>query len=245
MESNFNQIPNDLESEEKFLAEQEEVVETSLKRKKKTVLISICAIIVVLLGICAVVLLPKYSHYSKANRALEEKNYEVAIEEYSLIESFMDSENRRQEAYIEYARVCAEDGSYEKMLELLDHVGQTEETRTIIIESAEKCAEKNAFADMITILGSVEQTQDVVAIYTKSAEKCIGEKKYGDAVKIIKAVHTKAAVENLWKACGVGYIEEEKYSDAVEALNQLSDSESKRYCAYALAKLDIQQGKFE
>ncbi len=188
-------------------------------KKTKTGLIVAIVAIVAILGACAGVFLPKYLHVSKADKARQEKNYELAIEEYSLAKGFLSSEEKQQETYLEYAAACSEQGSYDDMLAILEKVDEKHDARSIYVDSAKDCISKKQYVNATKILSALPSMTGVEDLWKACGLGFVAGGDYDKAITVLKRLSDSESANYLSYSQAKLDIKDKKYESAVRNLN--------------------------
>lgn len=170
------------------------IPEDNSKSLKKAGIICGILVIVAITGILLAKFIPKFSSYNEAEELLKEGKIEEAVEIYSELSDFRDSnEKARGGAYYEYAEDLFESGDYQNASTYFmkaatyayeDSESRFKESRYIY---GERCLEEQRFDEAAAAFASVGEYEDAaekeLECYYKKAESCMEAGDYDNAAK--------------------------------------------------------------
>ncbi|MBQ3079991.1 MAG: hypothetical protein IJC48_08360 [Clostridia bacterium] len=134
------------------------------------------------------------SYGKAAEKAIEDKNFDRAIEIYTDIGAKEEVKNARS-AYADYAK---ETGDYEKAAVEYGKAGLNDESYEMYMLYAEKCVEEGDYANAVETYKKYNEQEKIVNVRTLWAEKLYAEKDYDGASEQYKLMgDTDKAIEVL------------------------------------------------
>ena len=206
-------IDNRIFEEEKIkkdkAAKEKKELEIKLKRYKKIILLICVASIVILVGrIVLINFVFPYFKYEKANKEMENENYEIAIDLYNDLNDYKNAKEKQKETTYEYATKLLEKNpmkAYE-LFETLDTYGESLQNKYIAaINAAQYCEQKKEIRNAYEwYLKGNEKDKALEILYTYVINnkdnqkqeiydfiKILLENQYKDSENIYKELYSK------------------------------------------------------
>ena len=202
-------------------------ISANSKKIKNTAIIALISILAVALGVLAIIYVPKYVHYSKAGKAFEISDYDTAIEQYGKAGTFLHSDEKLKDTYVAYARSCADDGSYDKAIGLLEGSDRTEDVDSIFTDCAKGYIDEERYDDAVNTLKTFPSKTGREELWKACGMGYVQGERYSEAVDAFNQLSDDESVQNSAYSQAKIDIDAKKYESAVknlEAAQGLYDS---------------------
>ena len=220
-----------------------------VRSKKRKILIPIAVVLLVLAVTLFVIFGVPALKYSSAVAAFDAGEYAAAVEGFTELDDYKDSQEYLAQAKLGVFYVDAEaklaEGDYTGAIESFRNAGTFQDAKGRIPATYELYGDSlfasGRYDEAVKAYTSSHSTDKITQCYNSKGEKLFGEKLYMDAAEAF------AAADNIAKRidCGKALAEEGNYADAVSLLDGQEDAEAVRYLNYSNAKLSMAEMDYQ